>query len=131
MTGGGITQQGFDTPVSVRRADGSEIWGFKVTSSNAASGPLLAPDERHVLICCTDVAGPGFAQVVTGQDGSTATMAGGFDATGWLDSQTVIGYSHPDPLQQPPFALGYIRSSDLGSFTSMGLYGEFVGTVRG
>ena len=131
MTGDGTAQQSVDSPVSVRRADGSEMWGFKLTSTNPAFGPILAPDERHVTICCADVAGPGFAQVVAGQDGSKATMAGGFTTTGWLDSQTMVGYSHPDPLQQPPFSLGYIRSSDLSRFTSMGLYGEFVGTVRG
>jgi len=131
MTGGGTAEQSVDSPVSIRRADGSEMWGFKVTATNAAFGPILAPDERHVTICCADVAGPGFAQVVAGQDGSKATMAAGFTAAGWLDSQTMIGYSHPDPLQQPPFFLGYIRSSDLGRFNSMGLYGEFIGTVRG
>jgi hypothetical protein len=130
MTGGGTAQQSVDSPVSVRRADGSEIWRFTVTSTNTASGPILAPDERHVMICCADVAGPGFAQWVAGQDGSKATMSNGFTATGWLDSQTMIGYSHPDPLQQPPFSLGYVRSADLGQYTSLGLYGEFIGTVR-
>jgi hypothetical protein len=131
MTGGGTAQQGVDSRVSVRRADGSEMWAFKVTSTNPAFGPFLAPDERHVAICCADVAGPGFAQVVAGQDGSTATTAGGFTTVGWLDSETMVGYSHPDPVQQPPFSLGYIRSADLGRFTSMGIYGNFIGTVRG
>ena len=128
MTGGGTAQQSVSSPVSVRRADGSEMWGFKVMSTNPAYGPILAPDERHVMICCGDVAGP---EVVAGQDGSTATTAGGFTGVGWLDSQTMVGYSHPDPLQQPPFALGYIRSSDLSRFSSMGIYGDFIGTVRG
>jgi hypothetical protein len=130
MTGGGTAEQSVDSPVSVRRADGSEIWGFNLKSTNPAFEPLLAPDERHVTICCADAAGPSFGQVVAGQDGSIATAAGGFSAAGWLDSQTMIGYSHPDPLQPPPFALGYIRSSDPSLFTSIGLYGEFIGTVR-
>ena len=131
QTAGGTSVQSTDSPVSVRRADGSEMWGFKLTSTNPAFGPFLAPDGPHVTICCADVAGPGYAQVVAGEDGSKATMAGGFTAAGWLDSQTVIGYSHSDPLQQPPFSLGYIQSSDLGRFNSLDLYGEFVGTVRG
>jgi hypothetical protein len=124
------TGAGVDSPVSVRRADGSEIWHFTVTSMNAANSPLLAPDELHVMVCCADVSGPAFAELMVGQDGSKTTLANGFFAEGWLDAQTVIGESHPDPLQQPPFSLGYVRSADPGTFTSMGFSGQFVGTVR-
>jgi hypothetical protein len=130
ITGGGTDQQSVASPVSVRRADGSEEWHVTVTSTNSAFSPMLAPDERHVMICCSDVAGPGFAEWMAGQDGGKATLLDGFSSTAWLDSQTVIGYSHPDPLQQPPFSLGFVRSADLGHFTPVGLYGEFVGTVR-
>jgi hypothetical protein len=111
--------------VSVRRPDGSEIWH----SAMAGYGYFLAPDEKHVLACCVEVTGA-FSPLSLGRDGSRVKLAAGFSPEGWLDANTTVGESHPDPLQQPPFPLSYVGLSAPGTVVSMGFSGLFVGTVQ-
>jgi hypothetical protein len=111
--------------VSVRRPDGSEIWH----ATMQGNGFWLAADEKHVLACCAAVNG-GFAPVALGRDGSRVNLGFGLSPDGWLDANTIIGESHPDPLQQPPFPLAYDGLSAPRTVVSMGFTGLFVGTVR-
>jgi hypothetical protein len=118
----GTDAQITDQSVSVRRASGREIWRFTVSSANGAWSPSMAPDARHVIICCADAAGPDLATWVVGQDKSQIVVANGFSPEGWLDSQTLIGYS----AKGAAFAL----SSDPANFKSIAVVGDFLGTVR-
>jgi hypothetical protein len=108
--------------VSVRRPDGTELWHFTVTSMNGAWSPMLAPDSRHAIICCADVDGPDFGTWDVGQDKSQIVVSNGFVPQGWLDSQTLIGYS--------PKGAAYARSNDPANFKSIAVAGDFLGTVR-
>jgi hypothetical protein len=130
MTGGGTAQQMADQPVSVRRADGTELWHFTVTGTNAPSSPVLAPDAQHVMMCCADDGSGGFAELVIGRDGSRVTLARGLYGSAWLDSTTSAGDFNTDPLKQPPFLLAYVAANAPASATSMGFSGKVVGTVR-
>ena len=108
--------------VNVRRPDGTELWHFTVTSMNGAWSPTLAPDSRHAIICCADVDGADFGTWVVGQDQTQIVVSNGFVPQGWLDSQTLIGYS----AKGAAFAL----SSDPANFKSIAVVGDFLGTVR-
>jgi len=117
--------------VSVRRADGTELWHFTVSGVNAPSSPVLAPDAQHVMMCCADQSGSGgVAELVIGRDGSRVTLARGLYGYAWLDSTTSAGDFNTDPLKQPPFQLAYVSASAPASVTSMGFSGLVVGTVR-
>jgi hypothetical protein len=113
-----VTQQ----RVSVRRPSGTELWHFTVTSMNGAWSPTLAPDSKHAIICCADVDGPDFGTWVVGQDQTQIVVSNGFSPEGWLDSQTLIGYS----AKGAAFAL----SSDPANFKLIAVVGDFLGTVR-
>ena len=128
ITNGGTATQQVSTPVSVRRADGTELWRYTATGVNAPSNPALSPDGKRVLMCCAGVA---VSELVFNSDGTSSTLGAGFFAYAWLDSQTAIGELHSDPLQQPPLPLAYVALSAPGTVVSMGLTGLFVGTVRG
>jgi len=131
ITGGGTPQQNVVQPVSVRRADGTELWHFTVSGVNAPSSPVLAPDAQHVMMCCADQSGSGgVAELVIGRDGSRVTLARGLYGYAWLDSTTSAGDFNTDPLKQPPFQLAYVSASAPASVTSMGFSGLVVGTVR-
>jgi hypothetical protein len=113
-----VTQQ----RVSVRRPGGTELWHFTVTSMNGAWSPTLAPDSKHAIICCADVDGADFGTWVVGQDKSQIVVSNGFTPEGWLDSQTLIGYSAK--------GAAYARSNDPANFTSIAVAGGFLGTIR-
>jgi hypothetical protein len=115
-------EQVVDQPVSVRRANGTEIWRFTVTSANGAWSPVLAPDGSHVIICCADSDGPGLASWVVGRDTSQIVVGDGFSPEGWLDSRTLIGYTDK--------GLAYAPSADPTRFTLMAVTDGFLGTVR-
>ncbi len=130
ITGGGTPQQNVVQPVSVRRADGTELWHFTASGINAPSSPVLAPDAQHVMMCCADDGSGGFGELVIGRDGSRVALARGLYGYNWLDSTTYAGDFNTDPLKQPPFPLAYVAASAPASATSMGFSGLVVGTVR-
>jgi hypothetical protein len=118
----GTDEQAVDQLVSVRRAGGTELWRFTVTSMNGASYPTLAPDSRHAIICCADVDGPGYGTWVVGQDKSRIVVSNGFSPEAWLDSQTLIGYTGNSQA--------FAKSNDPANFKSIAVVGDFLGTVR-
>ncbi len=129
MTGGGTAQQKVAQPVSVRRADGTELWAFTVTGTNAPSSPVLAPDSQHVIMCCSDDGSGGVVKLLIGRDGSQVSLARGLYGSAWLDSTTVAGDFNTDPLKQPPFTLAYVTTGAPASAISMGFSGAIIGTV--
>jgi hypothetical protein len=122
---GNTDAQVTDQTVSVRRAAGIELWRATVTSANGAWSPVLAPDGRHVIICCADNGGPNLGTWVLGQDKSQIVVANGFTPEGWLDSRTLVGYSDTTPA-----GLAFAQSSDPTRFTVVAVAGNFLGTVR-
>jgi hypothetical protein len=121
----GTDAQITDQSVSVRRASGAEIWRFTVSSANGAWSPAMAPDARHVIICCADSDGPDLATWVVGQDKSQIVVANGFSPEGWLDSRTLIGYA-----ASVSGALAWAPSADPTKYHLIRVTGEFLGTVR-
>jgi hypothetical protein len=109
-----------DAKVSVRRADGSEIWHVTLKADDGfVYLPQLAPDEAHVAV------GVNSATVVVGRTGSQIKI--GFFSSGWLDSSTLVGdviTASPNPN------LAYVRLSAPGQVVSLGFPGLFVGPVR-
>ena len=130
MTGGGTPAQKVVQPVSVRSANGTELWHSTVAGQNVPFGPLLAPDGQHLMICCNDLNLADSHEMLVGRSGSQVNMIKGFLPTGWLDGTTMIGELNTNPLEQGPFALGYVQSASPTKFTSMAFTGKFVGTVR-
>jgi hypothetical protein len=130
MTGGGTADQTVNQLVSVRNADGTELWHFTVTGQNAPFGPFLAPDGQHVLICCNDLDLANSHELLVGRDGVQVNLAKGFGASGWLDSKTMVGWVNSDPLSQGPLPLAYVAAGAPDTVVSMGFTGLFVGTVR-
>jgi hypothetical protein len=130
ITSGGTPQQKVAQPVSVRSADGVELWHSTITGQNSPFGPFLAPDGQHLMICCNDLNLADSHEMLVGRSGSPVNLIKGFTPTGWLDATTMIGESNTNPLAQGPFSLGYVRSVSPTKFTSMGFTGKFVGTVR-
>ena len=113
---------------SVRRSDGTEAWAFRLVALNAAYGAELAPDGRHVAVCCLEVSN-GFEYEVLANGASPENLADGFGAEGWLDTSTMIG-DPQNPLAQPPFNLAYVALNSPRVAVSLGFQGSFVGTVR-
>jgi hypothetical protein len=126
ITNGGTEQQNVAVPVSVRLPDGTESWQFTLSGTNGPSLPFLSPDGVHVIMCCSDDSN----EWVIGRDGSRIKLGATFYGSGWIDSTTVIGEFHPDPLQQPPLPLSYVALSAPGTVVSMGFAGQLVGTIR-
>lgn len=131
MTGGGTAQQRVVQSVSVRGSGGAEQWHFTVTGQNAPFKPLLASDGLHTMICCNDLDLANPHELLVGRDGTQVNLAKGFGAAGWLDSSTMVGWLNTNPLDQGPFPLAYVAADSPGTVTSLGLTGQFVGTVRG
>jgi len=121
ITNGGTPQQQVTVPVSVRRADGAELWHATVVGQNSPFGPFLAPDGQHVMICCNDRNLSDSHELLVGRDGSQVDLAQGFGAYGWLDSTTMVGWVNSN--------LAYVTSNSPGAAVSMGFPGAFVGTV--
>jgi hypothetical protein len=128
ITNGGTAQQQVAVPVSVRRADGAELWHFTATGENGPELPVLSPDGQRVMMCC---AGTAVSELVFKSDGSSTTLGPGFFASAWLDSRTAIGELHTDPMQQPPLTLSYVSLDAPATVVSLRLTGAFVGTVSG
>jgi hypothetical protein len=129
MTAGGTADQKVTQPVSVRQADGGELWHATVIGQNAPFGPYLAPDGQHVMVCCNDLNLSDPHELLVGRDGNQVNLAKGFHGSGWLDSKTMVGWLNTDPLAQGPFSLGYVVSNAPQTITSMNLAGVFLGTV--
>jgi hypothetical protein len=128
ITNSGTAQQQVTVPVSIRRADGSELWHYTATGENGPTSPAISPDGRRVLMCCS---GTAVSELVYSSDGTSTTLGPGFFASAWLDSNTAIGVLHPDPTQQPPLTLGYVSLDAPATAVSLRLTGAFVGTVAG
>jgi hypothetical protein len=128
ITNGGTAQQQVTVPVSIRRTDGSELWHYTATGENGPTSPVISPDGRRVLMCCS---GTAVSELVYSSDGTSTTLGPGFFASAWLDSKTAIGVLHPDPTQQPPLTLGYVSLDEPATAVSLRLTGAFVGTLRG
>ena len=122
ITGGGTANQKVNEQVSVRNADGTEIWHSTVMGQNGTFGPFLAPDGQHVMICCNDLNLSGTHELLIARDGSQVDLATGFGAYGWLDSTTMVGWVNSN--------LAYVDSNSPGLAVSIGFAGAFVGTVR-
>jgi len=114
-----------DQTVSIRRANGTEIWHFTVSSANGAWAPVLAPDGNHAIICCADSDGPTLANWVVGRDKSQVVVTNGFSPVGWLDSRTLIGSS-----DSAPNGLAYAESANPANFKTIAVAGGFLGTIR-
>jgi hypothetical protein len=109
-----------DSKVSVRRANGSEMWHVTVkTSDGFVYGPSLAPDEAHVAV------GISSATAVVGLTGSQIKI--GLYSLGWLNSRTLIG-NVPTGSRNPNLA--YVVLNAPGTVISLGFPGLFVGTVQ-
>lgn len=108
--------------VSVRHADGREIWHVTVTSDSGDIGSVLSPDATHVTVVC----GPGadVHDCVAGEDGSFVDM-GSFVAYEWLDSRTMIGF-----VEVGGGSDAYADVSDPSAYTTLPIAGEFIGTIR-
>jgi hypothetical protein len=130
MTGSGTADQRVNQPVSVRSADGTELWHFTVTGQNSPFGPFLAPDGQHVMICCNDLNLADSHELLVGRDGVQVNLAKGFGASGWLDSTTMVGWVNANPLIQGPYPMAYVAANAPGTVVSMGFPGLLVGTVR-
>jgi hypothetical protein len=130
MTGGGTADQKVKQPVSVRNADGTELWHFTVTGQNSPFGPFLAPDGQHAMICCNDLNLADSHELLVGRDGGQVNLGTGFGASGWLDSSTMLGSVNTNPLSQGPFPMAYVAANAPGTVVSLGFPGLFVGTVR-
>lgn len=130
MTGGGTADQRVNQPLSIRRADGTELWHSTTTGQNAPFGPYLAPDGQHVMICCNDLNLADSHELLIGRDGRQVSLAKGFGASGWLDSTTMVGWLNTNSLSQGPSPLAFVAANAPGTAVSMGFAGAFVGTVR-
>jgi hypothetical protein len=123
MTGGGTADQRVQQPLSVRGANGTELWHATVTGQNSPFAPYLAADGQHVLICCNDIDLANPHEIVIGRDATQLNLAKGFYARGWLDATTVIG-------DQGGSQMAYVALKSPSLIVSMGFAGSFVGTVR-
>ncbi len=130
MTGGGTANQKVTQPVSVRSANGTELWHFTVTGQNSPFGPFLAPDGQHAMVCCNDLNLTDSHELLVARGGGQVNLAKGFGASGWLDSTTVVGWVNTNPLSQGPFPLAYVATDTPGTVISMGFPGLFVGTIH-
>jgi hypothetical protein len=100
--------------ISVRRADGTEIWAVPSPSNSQYWAPYLSPLEDKVATGASDNA-------VVSRDGSNIAL--GLTPLGWLDDTTVIGGGFADhftyaKLDQPHIAV------------DIGFGGLFVGRVQ-
>ncbi len=123
ITGGGTANQKINATVSVRNADGTELWHSTVIGQNGPFGPFLAPDGQHLMICCNDLNLSDSHELLVGRDSSQVNLAAGFGASGWLDQTTMVGWVNSN--------MAYVASNSPGLAVSMGFSGLFVGTVRG
>jgi hypothetical protein len=123
MTGGGTADQRVQQPVSIRSANGTELWHATVTGQNGPFAPYLASDGKHVMICCNDIDLANPHELVIGSDATQLNLAKGFYARGWLDGTTVIG-------DQGGSQMAYVALKSPGLIVPMGFAGSFVGTVR-
>lgn len=123
ITGGGTANQKVNQQVSVRSADGTELWHSTVTGQNSPFGPFLSADGQHLMICCNDLNLSDSHELLVGRDGSQVNLAAGFGASGWLDGTTMVGWTVNGDL-------AYVASNSPGIAVSMGFSGLFVGTVR-
>jgi hypothetical protein len=130
MTGGGTADQKVNQPVSVRNADGTELWHSTVTGQNSPFGPFLAPDAQSVVICCNDLNLADSHELLVGRDGVQVNLAKGFGASGWLDSTTMVGWVNTNPLSQGPSPMAYVAANAPGTVVSMGFPGLLVGAVH-
>jgi len=122
MTGGGTANQKVNQPISVRNADGTELWHSTVTAQNAPFGPFLTPDGQHVMVCCNDLNLTDSHELLVGRGGDHVNLAKGFGASGWLDSTTMVGWVNS--------SMAYVAAKAPGTAISMGFSGLYVGTVR-
>jgi hypothetical protein len=102
--------------VSVRAADGNELWRYKVQPPGGFSFLFLSPDEQHVLA--------GAQGEVLGRDGTDVNLGANRWFAGWLDSSTAIGYDNIG------LNLGYASLKSPTTFIDLGFQGSFVGTVQ-
>jgi hypothetical protein len=107
------------TGVDVFHPDGSVAWKF-VKPNEGYGVPLLAPDLKHVAAL-----GP----VILSVDGSSTAIgtgsSSGYYATGWLDSQTVIGWATATPNE-----MAIVRLAKPSEIEDLGFRGTFVGVVQ-
>jgi hypothetical protein len=100
--------------ISVRGADGNEIWRITAQPNGGYPDPFLSPNEQYVLA--------GAGAEVMGRDGTDVKLTGSY-FNGWLDSSTVVGGA-------PNGNLAYVSLKSPTALIDMGFQGLFVGTVQ-
>lgn len=99
--------------LSVRRPNGTEIWGVAAAQNNSLEYDLLSTDERRVA----DLQG-----VVYSRDQPATSIPSGFYYAGWLDSTTLISGNLGTNLSY--------WNIDASAPVDLGFKGVFVGTVH-
>jgi len=100
--------------ISVRRPDGTELWGFTAPADSPYENPRLSPLEGRVA--------------AGGSDSAVVTSAGdhvalGLYPLGWLDNETVIGGGYTADFT-------YVRLASPSTISDMGFKGLFVGAIQ-
>ncbi|MEO8743820.1 MAG: hypothetical protein ABI455_00865 [Candidatus Dormiibacterota bacterium] len=101
--------------ISVRRPDGTEIWGVKAPANSFYESPYLSPQEGRV-------AAGGGETAILGRDGAHVSLTG-FGPQGWLDDTTVIGGGYESDFT-------YVRLNASSTVVDIGFKGKFIGTIQ-
>ena len=100
--------------ISVRRPDGTEIWGFAAPATSPYENPRLSPLEGRVA------AGGSASAVVTSAGNHVAL---GLYPLGWLDNETVIGGGYTADFT-------YVSLASPSTVSDIGFKGLFVGAIQ-
>ena len=100
--------------ISVRRPDGTEVWGFTAPSNSPYENPRLSPLEERVAAGGSDSA-------VLSSAGNHVAL--GLYPLGWLDDSTVIGGGYTADLT-------YVSLASPSTVSDLGFKGLFVGTIQ-
>lgn len=100
--------------ISVRRPDGSEVWGFAAPANGPYENPRLSPLEGRVA--------------AGGSDSAVVTSAGkhvalGLYPLGWLDDSTVVGGGYTADFT-------YVNLASPSTVSDIGFKGLFVGAIQ-
>jgi hypothetical protein len=101
---------------SVRSPDGTVQWNLP---SDIYYFLSLSPDGSRVAYCGSSGCG------IAAKNGSRVKLAGGFQPSGWLDGQTLIGVGGDIYGEMETVSLGNPAQAD-----DLGFKGAFVGVVQ-
>ena len=100
---------------TMRKPDGTELWHYSPPTNISYFLELISPDENHLLAL-------GSTSAVIDRDGTAWGLATSFQASAWLDSQTLLGGGNGSNFAY------FFRPAPLRD--DIGFTGMFVGTVR-